>query len=233
MALCCYRTLAAQGAAGHLLAAGAALFASTPALNWLLIFRLGLGLDGSALAAVACETVYVAALLAACWLHNAARPPERRWWGGWSCAALASGWGRFLRLSLAATLMITLDWCAAGRCWALLPCCCHVAGPALLPDAAQLAGACSAAPGCRPAAHQACCTLHPTPPFNRPPFKPRWVYDLLTLLAGRLPHPEVPLAASGLLYYIQARGTVLVFMCTFVFHIDMVWRARAPACRLR
>lgn len=58
--------LAAQGAAGHVLAAGAALFAVTAPLNWLFVFRLGWGLDGSALAAVACESVYVLAMSAAC-----------------------------------------------------------------------------------------------------------------------------------------------------------------------
>lgn len=159
VSLCCYRTLAAQGAAGHLLAAGAAFCASTPILNWLLIFRLGLGLDGSALAAVACEVVNVSVLAAACWAHNAARPPERRWWHGWSAAALAHGWGPFLRLSLAATLMITLDWraaaashCCCRRC-RRCRCCCtclHVAAqagayrPAWLPASHTTVLACPA-----------------------------------------------------------------------------------------
>lgn len=41
--------------------------------------------------------------------HNAARPAGQRWWAGWSADALR-GWGPFLRLSLAALLMIALDW---------------------------------------------------------------------------------------------------------------------------
>lgn len=89
----------------YVLAAGAVFFAATGPINWLLIFKLGMGLDGSALAFVACELIYIACLLALCALHNARRPPQERWWRGWSRDALR-GWGPFLRLTLAATAMI-------------------------------------------------------------------------------------------------------------------------------
>lgn len=55
VALCLYRTLAAQGAAAHVLAASAAYCGVTAPINWALISWLDWGLDGSAAAAVACE----------------------------------------------------------------------------------------------------------------------------------------------------------------------------------
>lgn len=137
--LCLYRTLASQGATMYVLAAGAVFFAATGPINWLLIFKLGMGLDGSALAFVACELIYIACLLALCALHNARRPPQERWWRGWSRDALR-GWGPFLRLTLAATAMIVADW---------------------------------------------------------------WLYDIVTLLAGLLPSPDVALAATGVIYNIN------------------------------
>lgn len=55
VALCLYRTLAAQGAAAHVLAASVVYCGVTAPINWALISWLGWGLDGSAAAAVACE----------------------------------------------------------------------------------------------------------------------------------------------------------------------------------
>ena len=55
VALCLYRTLAAQGAAAHVLAASIVYCGVTAPINWALISWLGWGLDGSAAAAVACE----------------------------------------------------------------------------------------------------------------------------------------------------------------------------------
>ena len=99
----------AAGASTYVLAAGAMFFTATVPINWLLIFRLGLGLDGSALSFVCLEVLYVLCLSALCSLHNSRRTPQERWWHGWSREALR-GWGPFLRLSLAATAMIVADW---------------------------------------------------------------------------------------------------------------------------
>ncbi len=55
VALCLYRTLAAQGAAAPVLAASAVYCGVTAPINWAFISWLGWGLDGSAAAAVACE----------------------------------------------------------------------------------------------------------------------------------------------------------------------------------
>ena len=137
----------AAGAAMYVLAAGTIFCAVTAPLNWLLIFRLDWGLDGSAAAAVAAEAVYAAALAAACVLHNRRQPPGERWWAGWSRQALRD-WGPFLRLSAAATAMIVADW---------------------------------------------------------------WAYDILTLLAGLLPSPDVPLAATGIIYNLNTA----IFMAPF------------------
>jgi MATE family multidrug resistance protein len=131
----------------YVLAAGTVFCAVTAPLNWLLIFRLGWGLDGSAAAAVAAEAVYAAALAAACVLHNRRQPLGERWWAGWSRQALRD-WGPFLRLSAAATAMIVADW---------------------------------------------------------------WAYDILTLLAGLLPSPDVPLAATGIIYNLNT----IIFMAPF------------------
>ncbi|PRW44986.1 MATE efflux family [Chlorella sorokiniana] len=109
VALCLYRTLAAQGAAAHVLAASAVYCGVTAPINWALISWLGWGLDGSAAAAVTCEAVYVAVLAAACALHNAQQPAGQRWWHGWSGDALRD-WGPFAKLSVSSTLMIVLDW---------------------------------------------------------------------------------------------------------------------------
>lgn len=63
LSLVLFRVLASQGAATYILAAGALLLAVTAPLNYLFIWTLGWGLDGSALAAVACEAIYAAALV--------------------------------------------------------------------------------------------------------------------------------------------------------------------------
>lgn len=53
--------------------------------------------------------MYVAALAAACALHNVRQPEGQRWWRGWSVDALRD-WGPFAKLSVSSTLMIVLDW---------------------------------------------------------------------------------------------------------------------------
>jgi MATE family multidrug resistance protein len=93
----------------YVLAAGTFFCAVTAPINWLLIFKLRLGLDGSALAFVALEAIYCMCLIGMCVLHNWRRPPAERWWGGWNRDALR-GWGPFLRLSAAATAMVICDW---------------------------------------------------------------------------------------------------------------------------
>lgn len=103
------------GAVAHVLAAAAVLCAITLPLNWLAVWTLKWGLDGSALAAVACEVVYFAALLAAAALFNARhRPPESRPWQGWSRDAF-NGWRHHLKIAAAGTLMLCLDWWQASE----------------------------------------------------------------------------------------------------------------------
>ncbi len=63
----------------HALLAGVVFFAATAPINWLLIFKLGLGLDGSALAAVACDFTYLLALIALAVHQNLSRPSAMRW----------------------------------------------------------------------------------------------------------------------------------------------------------
>ena len=113
----------AAGASGYVLAGSVLYFAAAPPLNWLLVHRLGWGLDGSALARVGCEAVYAAALCVLCILHNARQRPGERWWNGWSGQALR-GWGPFLRLSASSVFCVGLDWWAydlvtllAGAAW--------------------------------------------------------------------------------------------------------------------
>ena len=67
-----------QGAAAYVMVAGAVFFAATGPINSLLIFQLGLGLDGSALAAVACDVVYLVALVMLAAYHNFSKPPHIR-----------------------------------------------------------------------------------------------------------------------------------------------------------
>jgi len=106
------------------LAASAIFFVATAPINWLLIFWLDWGLDGSAAAAVACDAVYAAALVVLCALHNSRRPADERWWHGWQLGAAMTDWGPFLKLSAAATGMVMADWALydilallAGGCW--------------------------------------------------------------------------------------------------------------------
>lgn len=72
------RYLIAQGAVAYVMVAGMVFFAATAPINWLLIFKLGLGLDGSALAAVACDCVYLTTLVAFAVHHNRSKPPSQR-----------------------------------------------------------------------------------------------------------------------------------------------------------
>ena len=98
------------GAVMYVLASTCAMFAATPPLCWLLIFRLGWGLDGSAAAAVACEAVYLVAMLVAAAVHNAAQPPGERPWQSLQLGELFSGWLVFNKVALASLVMLALDW---------------------------------------------------------------------------------------------------------------------------
>lgn len=113
--LCVYRYLIAQGAVAYVMAAGCVYLAATAPINWLLIFKLGLGLDGSALAAVACDAVYLVALLVMAAHHNMTKAPASRPWQGFSACALRQ-WGPYLRLAAASTLMVVLDWWIYDAC---------------------------------------------------------------------------------------------------------------------
>ncbi|GAB4817451.1 hypothetical protein N2152v2_004497 [Parachlorella kessleri] len=107
--LCIYRYLLAQGAAAYVMVAGAVFFAATGPINSLLIFKLGLGLDGSALAAVACDVVYLVVLILLAAYHNLSKPPHIRPWQGWSWEAFLH-WGPYLKVVVASIAMVVLDW---------------------------------------------------------------------------------------------------------------------------
>lgn len=101
------------GAVALVLAAAAVLCAATLPLNWLMVWTLDWGLDGSALAAVACELIYLAGLLAAAARHNACQPWDARPWQGLSCDALR-GWRQHLKIAATGTIMLVLDWWQVG-----------------------------------------------------------------------------------------------------------------------
>ena len=102
-------SVARAGAVLEVMVSGAVFFAATAPINWLLVNRLQLGLDGSALAIVACDAVYLAAVVSAAAVHNARLPPARRPWRGLSRRALR-GWGSYLGLTLASLAMVASDW---------------------------------------------------------------------------------------------------------------------------
>ena len=97
------------GGMSYVLAAGATLFAITLPIHYFMVFTLNLGLDGSALASVMCESVYLAAMVAAAAVHNRHCAPEQRPWRGLSWAAF-TGWGEFVRRAMHSALFLVLDW---------------------------------------------------------------------------------------------------------------------------
>ncbi|EFN53551.1 hypothetical protein CHLNCDRAFT_58521 [Chlorella variabilis] len=106
----CRRYLLAQGIVRPgtvVTACGAAL---SPLYNWLLIVRLGLGLDGAALALLAVQLTSALLLGSYVVLRNAGlRGREDSPWHGWSLAALR-GWGQYLGLALPSVVMICCKW---------------------------------------------------------------------------------------------------------------------------
>lgn len=86
--------------------------ALAPLLNWLLIFKLRLGLDGAVWAMNACQGISLALLSVYTERrHAAAAGSDRQTWHGWSREAL-TGWGAFLRLGVPSTVMVCLEWWA-------------------------------------------------------------------------------------------------------------------------
>ena len=81
-----------------------------PLLNWLLIFRLGLGLDGAVWAMNICQLAMLAGLATyTAWHHRRLAGSEKQTWHGWSGEAL-QGWGTFLKLGVPSTVMVCLEW---------------------------------------------------------------------------------------------------------------------------
>ena len=78
-------------------AAAALSTAAAPLLFWLFVSRLGLGLDGAALAFVACNALTLVALtVAVARRARAARGDPRRTWDGFKREAW-SDWGGYLK----------------------------------------------------------------------------------------------------------------------------------------
>ena len=199
------------GASLYVLAGSVLYFAAAPPLNWLLVHRLGWGLDGSALAGVMCEGVYAVALCALCMLHNARQRPGERWWNGWSGQALR-GWGPFLRLSASSTVMILADWVLydvatllAGGVWYMMP---------------QWRLFCTLEAGTAPS-----CSLGERPPSSHacPPSIGCIALCRQQCTAGLLPHPDVPLAATGISYSMLT----VVFMMPYGLSVAVCARVGA------
>lgn len=107
---CLKRYLLAQGLAKPATAATAVALALAPLANWLLIFRLGLGLRGAALATNAVQLFMAGALggyVAARDARRAAAPDAT--WAGWSWQAFR-GWGLYFAFALPSVAMICCEW---------------------------------------------------------------------------------------------------------------------------
>eukprot|EP00887_Chlorella_sp_A99_P005323 scaffold1.g5323.t1 len=84
----------------------------SPLLNWVLIFKLGLGVDGAVLAMDACQLAMLVGLAGyATWRARRLAGSEVQTWHGWSREAL-SGWPAFLRLGVPSAVMTCLEWWA-------------------------------------------------------------------------------------------------------------------------
>lgn len=107
-AFCVLRYLIAQGEVFGVLFAGVAYLAATGPLNELLVVRLGLGLDGSALASVAADAVYLLAMIAVAVRQCRRQPRARKPWTGFSREAF-SGLGHYVSIAVPCTGMVVAD----------------------------------------------------------------------------------------------------------------------------
>ena len=107
------RYLAAQGA-GHPQAVVSALaLALSPLFNWVLIYQVGLGFDGAALAVVAVNVVLAATLVMYAVVLEGRRVAAgvrgRAWSKGWSKEAFTE-WGKFLSHAGPSIVMLCAEW---------------------------------------------------------------------------------------------------------------------------
>lgn len=106
------RFLQAEGVVAPTTVVSCAAVGLSPLLNWVLIFKLGLGVDGAVLAMDACQLAMLVGLAGyATWRARRLAGSEVQTWHGWSREAL-SGWPAFLRLGVPSAVMTCLEWWA-------------------------------------------------------------------------------------------------------------------------
>ncbi|KAL4421824.1 hypothetical protein ABPG77_001613 [Micractinium sp. CCAP 211/92] len=108
----CKRWLMAQGVVQPATVAAAASATLSPLWNWLYIVRLGLGLDGAALAVLSLQCTSLALVGGYTLVRNiSSLGQEQAVWHGWSREAFRE-WGGYLALALPSVVMICCKWWA-------------------------------------------------------------------------------------------------------------------------
>jgi MATE family multidrug resistance protein len=109
---CIRKYLQSQRAVKPAMTVAAAVLLASPLFFWLLVEQCRLGLDGAALAFIACQVTTLLGLLAYV-VYRAWRLQGKReqTWGGWSSEAL-QGWGEYCSYGLPAAAMIAGEWWA-------------------------------------------------------------------------------------------------------------------------
>ncbi|KAI3433740.1 hypothetical protein D9Q98_003547 [Chlorella vulgaris] len=116
MSECLKRYLQAQGVVQPVTAVSCLTLGLAPLFNWLLIFKLGGGIDGAVMAMVACNAVMLALLTAfVAWHERQRLGTPKQTWHGWSRESF-KGLGRYYRLALPSTMMVCLEWWAYELC---------------------------------------------------------------------------------------------------------------------
>ncbi|EFN59041.1 hypothetical protein CHLNCDRAFT_19008 [Chlorella variabilis] len=113
---CLKRYLMAQGCVQPVTAVCSVALALSPLFNWLLIFKLGLGIDGAVAAMVANNATMLLLLVAYLVWHERRRiGTAEQTWHGWSRDCL-QGLGTYYKLAVPSTLMVCLEWWAYELC---------------------------------------------------------------------------------------------------------------------
>jgi MATE family multidrug resistance protein len=109
---CIRKYLQSQRAVKPAMAVSAAVLLASPLFFWLLVEKCQLGLDGAALAFIACQVTTLLGLLGYV-MYRAWRLQGKReqTWGGWSGEAF-QGWGEYCSYGLPAAAMIAGEWWA-------------------------------------------------------------------------------------------------------------------------
>jgi MATE family multidrug resistance protein len=109
---CIRKYLQSQRAVKPAMAVSAAVLVASPLFFWLLVEKFQLGLDGAALAFIACQVTTLLGLLGYV-VYRSWRLQGKReqTWGGWSGEAL-QGWGEYCSYGLPAAAMIAGEWWA-------------------------------------------------------------------------------------------------------------------------